>query len=664
MANEKKQYHVIIVGSGFAGATLAKKLGEAGKKVLILEAGPAVPRGREDYMENFFLNTFKSPESPYPPNHTAQLPTQTNVPRPSIPDLALGWTKKGDKFTHNLQDGKESYLLYKEDGDKNLTPFASTYERIAGGTGNHWMGTCLRMTDSDFKLQSKYKPVTQKGDKIGLDWPDDITYAKLEEHYQFVEKLIGVAGDDLEQKAENPSMKFEFPMKGIPKSYLDMRISDSLKKVGAQSDLVKAFGGQAPIVTSTPAGRNSAPYQNRRVCHGNTNCTPICPIQAKYDPTVALSQAFETGNVDILYMHVVDFITFEAATSKVKDLHFVTYDDTSVPAKDSVDLKSRQKNLSEIAEITDKTIFVLAAHAIENAKIMLNSFEEKHNPNYKKTSSDEFVGKYLMDHPVYLAWGLTKATHNPKERAYGYRGPLSTSGIETGRDGAFRKDQAAWRIEIGNEGWNWPAEDPYNTAMDFIYGTNKNQLNPGKEILFGQPYVKKLNDLLTRQFRVAFLVEQDANEKSYIELSKDKTDNLGIPRVEVHYHISDYVKKGFESAKRAAEELFKHMEAEPYHEQRVGLEDRPFNDVDEKDPLQFTYGGHTYHYQGAGHVCGTHAMGKDPNKSVVNSYQKSHSHDNLYLVGCGSMPSIGTQNPTLTMLAITDRTADNILGKV
>ncbi|MCZ4072083.1 NAD(P)-binding protein [Agrobacterium sp. LMR679] len=94
MVDQSKHYDVVIVGSGFAGATLAKKLGEAGKEVLILEAGPAVPRSREDYMENFFLTTFKSPESPYPPKHLARDPDKTNVPRPSIPDLVLGWGKK------------------------------------------------------------------------------------------------------------------------------------------------------------------------------------------------------------------------------------------------------------------------------------------------------------------------------------------------------------------------------------------------------------------------------------------------------------------------------------------------------------------------------------------------------------------------------------------
>ena len=46
-------------------------------------------------------------------------------------------------------------------------------------------------------------------------------------------------------------------------------------------------------VRSLPAARNSQPYKNRRACAGNTNCIPICPIQAKYDPTITLNEATE-----------------------------------------------------------------------------------------------------------------------------------------------------------------------------------------------------------------------------------------------------------------------------------------------------------------------------------------------------------------------------------
>ena len=58
---------VVIVGSGIAGALIAKVLATAGKKVLILEAGEPLPPDINGYMDRFLRATAKVPESPYPP---------------------------------------------------------------------------------------------------------------------------------------------------------------------------------------------------------------------------------------------------------------------------------------------------------------------------------------------------------------------------------------------------------------------------------------------------------------------------------------------------------------------------------------------------------------------------------------------------------------------
>jgi len=56
-------------------------------------------------------------------------------------------------------------------------------------------------------------------------------------------------------------------------------------------------------------------------------------------------------------------------------------------------------------------------------------------------------------------------------------------------------------------------------------------------------------------------------------------------------------------------------------------------------------------------------MGEHSGNSVVDSYQRSHDHENLYLVGSGSFPTIATANPTLTLAALCLRTADHIISK-
>ncbi len=67
-ADKCSSFDVVIVGSGVAGALIAKQLGLAGKRVVILEAGAEIPSNINGYMQRFFLAAAKVPESPYPPS--------------------------------------------------------------------------------------------------------------------------------------------------------------------------------------------------------------------------------------------------------------------------------------------------------------------------------------------------------------------------------------------------------------------------------------------------------------------------------------------------------------------------------------------------------------------------------------------------------------------
>ena len=67
-----------------------------------------------------------------------------------------------------------------------------------------------------------------------------------------------------------------------------------------------------------------------------------------------------------------------------------------------------------------------------------------------------------------------------------------------------------------------------------------------------------------------------------------------------------------------------------------------------------------YSFQGAGHLMGTYRMGDDPKKSVVDKYQRSWDHKNLFLVGDGVFPSTGTSNPSLTIAALSFQAGDTL----
>jgi len=129
---------------------------------------------------------------------------------------------------------------------------------------------------------------------------------------------------------------------------------------------------------------------------------------------------------------------------------------------------------------------------------------------------------------------------------------------------------------------------------------------------------------------------------------------LGLPRPEISYNLSDYTRQGIVAAYRMKNLLFRKMGVkEPPVE--IG-KDEPtrFEELIDDKVVALSYGG-------AGHVMGTCRMGSKKDNSVVNSFQQSWDHDNLYLVGSSTFPTGATANPTLTLAALSLRTADKIL---
>jgi choline dehydrogenase-like flavoprotein len=61
-----------------------------------------------------------------------------------------------------------------------------------------------------------------------------------------------------------------------------------------------------------------------------------------------------------------------------------------------------------------------------------------------------------------------------------------------------------------------------------------------------------------------------------------------------------------------------------------------------------------------GHLMGTTHMGDDPSASLKDGYGRSHDHNNLFVAGSGLFPVTGTANPTLTIAALTFRTASEL----
>lgn len=607
-------YDVVIVGAGVSGAMIAKQLGLAGKKVLIVEAGAGIPPNNNAFMERFYTAVAKVPEVPYTPEVFTPAGSG-NLTDPSTQNAGRPNTMTLDANT--WQNPKTAYMI-----QQGPLPFSSTYERIAGGTMRHWLGTSLRNVPNDFKMFTTYGKF--------VDWP--LSYDDIEPWYEKAEWEIGVSADKNQQAFLGITFPkdYQYPMKSIPASLVDQAVT---RAVTGQN-----FEGIPLVVSETPAGRNSQPFQNRRVCAGNTNCIPICPIQAKYDPSVTLNAALDTGNVTLMTQTVANEIIVDE-NELVSQINYLQYEDNLGPVTGSGSVTA--------------TRYVLAAHAVETPKLCLMSRNNGKTPNGVANKSG-MMGKNLMDHPLYLAWAQAP------EPVFGFRGPLATSGIESMRDGAFRTDRAAFRIEIGNEGWNFSIGDPWTTTLDFINGMNVSQLNPPpscsaiSSALWGPALVKALNDGFSRQFRLGFLVEQSPEETNYVKLSTTAVDHLGLPRPEIVYDLSDYTRAGFAAAKQTADAIFEMMGARQFTTPPAEDDPSAFDVVINGKPDRLKFFG-------AGHIVGTYRMGDSPDTSVVDSDQRSWDHKNLFLVGSGNFPTVATANPTLTIAALALKAAQTLL---
>ena len=576
-------------------------------------------------MHRFYTAAAKVPESPYTPElfegGKLRDPAKVAAGRPTV--LSLGPKDWRNPLT--------SYLI-----QTGKMPFGSTYDRVAGGT-SHWLGTSLRFLPSDFRMKSLYGQSVPQF----VDWP--IGYNELSRYYSLAEQEMGVSGNKTEQEYLQIKIDGDYPMPQIPMSEVDHKIDEALALFTAEER--RSLGTNDPIIVrGSPAARNSQPYRGRRACAGNTNCIPICPIQAKYDPTITLNEALETGFVELIHSAVANEIIIDG-NGRVSQVNYLRYGN---------DLRGKVDD-----GIVQAKVFIIAANAIETPRLLLMSKNSGRTPNGVANRSD-LVGRNLMDHPYYVAWGLMPP-NKPNKRVYPYRGPLITSGIEELRDGAFRSQRGAFRVDIGNEGWNFLAGgrggDPNRTTLDFVNGTNSSDVNaaPLGAGLFGRELATRLNDVITRQFRVGFLVEQTPDAGNRVTLSSNFEDGLGLPRPQVAYDLSDYTRKGIFAAHQMKNLLFQKLDAEDH---TVVLDDDPgkFDERVGDRNIRLSY-------MGAGHIMGTCRMGHDnqATSSVVNSFQQSHDHRNLYLVGSSTFPTGATANPTLTIAALALRTAEYIL---
>ena len=595
------EYDAVIVGGGIAGSIIADQLSRAGQRVLILEAGLAKDltiSGYEDYLSTFYGAVSKDNQSPYPVNPDVPMPRSADVRR-----VTIGQPETGG---YVVQNG----------------PYATdfTYTRVLGGTTMHWEAKVLRLLPEDFEMASRYGQ--------GLDWP--IGYDDLEPFYRDAEREIGVSADVADQEYLGISFPpgYVFPMRGLPLSYLDQMVGK-----GVDGTVVDLDGEQVTLkVRPFPQARNGVPnpgYDGGRGytpvgavsthqvqmggrCQGNNNCVPICPVQAKYHAGKTLAKALGNG-VELLAQAVAYKVHVDPASGRVTHIEFRRYHDES--------------SAEYVTGTARGRVYVLAANAIENARLMLAS---------GLRSSSGLVGRNLMDHAYLLNWAQL-----PQIAGTG-RGTNSTGGITDLRGGAFRRRQAGFAVDIHNDGMGWATGSPTTDLLRIVDVQNR----------FGPALRRALVDQVSRQLLLAFMLDVPPAPGNRVSVDPAYRDQLGNMRPVTTYHIPDYTMRGAAFARRLAQRLFRRLGAE---------------DCTAYDPADYGYvgfEGQAYAIRGGNHLGGTHIMGTSPANSVVDATLRSWDHQNLYLAGGGAMPTIGTANVTLTIAALCFKSAGHIIEQL
>jgi choline dehydrogenase-like flavoprotein len=608
-----RSYDVVVVGAGIAGSIAARQLAEAGRRVLVIEAGAAdnltLP-GFQSYVQRFYGTTDKHPNSPFTKN--------PNVPSP---------TDFNDYFV-----------------EAGPMPLGGSYTRALGGTTLHWEGKTPRMLREDLELYSRYG--------VGLDWP--ISYDELIPFYERAEYEIGVSGDAEEQRSLGVEFSdgYVFPMQAMPPSFLDETMRRSVEGMeftvgsttrklrlttypqgrnGIVNPNYRYLGGKAGYTPTGVVHDSPLDFGNR--CQGNANCVPLCPVQAKYDARKTLGKALSTGRVDLLDRAVASKLVVNPESGRIEAVELRRY---RLPDQADPD--------GGIPVTVRGTVVALAANAIENARLLLSS---------ELPNSSGLIGCNLMDHPFLLSWALMP------EITGSMRGPLVTSGIGEFRQGDFRADQAAFVADIHNDGWGW-ATGPINNEVDELV------LN---QALHGVALREALGRRIASQVLLAFMCEIPPLRENRVALAHNHRDALGNPRPEIHYRIPDYSVRSMIAARHLARSIFaasgaedhsRYPQSDPAYISLLGADGQVLPqfeaDVGPEDVGFF--------YRGGNHFSGTHIMGVSACESVCNSHLQSWDHPNLYLLGSGSMPTIGTSNTSLTIAALSFRASDHMLANL
>jgi len=499
----KKDYDVVIVGSGAGGGQAAYTLTLAGLKCVMLEAGRRYDPVRETPMFNA-------------PNEAPLMATSTPDKPFGFHDATVdgGWQVPGEPYVsaHDPKRPHEEFRWWRP--------------RMMGGRTNHWGRISLRNGHYDFKPRTR--------DGLGFDWPFD--YEDVEPYYTKVEMLIGVYGtnEGLENTPDSPPGVLLPAPKGRAAELLAQKHGKKLgipivsihravltKHLDYRTIPAKLHPGNVwaqKIVQRAMAERNA--------CFWATPCGRGCNVAANYQSTtVHLPPALATGNLDIIPNAHCREVTV-GKDGKATGVVFI------------------DKNTGKETRVSGKAV-ILAASACETARILLLS---KGQGGTTLANSSGLVGKYIMD-----TVGARLSGHIPALENLPPHNEDGAGGDHLYAPWWLYKEQAAGKLDFARG---------YHIELGgsrYMPGGH----NPVPDDLARGSYGTKFKEDARRYYGsfVGFAArgEMIPNEDCYMDLDPKVKDKWGIPVARFHWKWSSHELNQAVHAKKTFKALIEAM---------------------------------------------------------------------------------------------------------
>jgi len=351
------------------------------------------------------------------------------------------------------------------------------------------------------------------------------------------------------------------------------------------------------IVTIARVANLSQGWKGRGPCQYRNLCTRGCPFSGYFSSNAAtLPVATATGNLTLLPDSIVTEVIYDEQNNRAKGVRVL----------DALTHKS--------TEYYGRILF-LNASTVATAALLLNSTSRRF-PNGLGNSSGQ-IGHNLMDH--FTGTGGQGESDQFTDRYYSGRKP---AGIYVPR---FRNVNAATARKdyvrgFGLQGlgarMNW--QDLSAALPGFGNDFKRSLLQPGPWYIWMGGWAETLPYFDNK-----------------ISLDPDRKDSWGLPLIRIHSEYHDNEESMRKDIRASVEEML----------HTAGLAN--IQTYSHMDPAGT-----------AVHEMGTARMGKDPRTSVVNAFNQMHDVKNVFITDGSCMTSAGSQNPSLTYMALTARACD------